>query len=208
MGSRCESGADPPLLSGRTAISKPLAPPRRWEGIAGRPESQETTSDHKAKQPSGKGWLMHGNQAIRAGAAALGMTLALATAQVATAAAPHTSAMGAPKVTITIKGRTKTLLAATTVQPKAGWITRGGVATGKCPADSAQGALNVATHGNWKGKWYSSYEEYLITGILGDNETTKKYYWGLYVNGKAASKGACDIKLKAGEKLVFKVTKS
>ena len=72
---------------------------------------------------------------------------------------------------------------------------------------SAQGALNVATHGNWKGKWYSSYHEYFITGILGDNETSKKYYWGLYVNGKPASKGACEIKLKSGDKLLFKVTK-
>ena len=91
---------------------------------------------------------------------------------------------------------------------EAGSITRGGAPTGKCPADSAQGALNVATHGNWKGKWYSSYNEYFITGILGDNETSKKYYWGLYVNGKPASKGACEIKLKSGDKLLFKVTKA
>ena len=141
---------------------------------------------------------------------ALGTTLALATAQfaTATAATPHASAAAAPKVTITIQGRTKTLLATKTVQPGSKSITRGGAPAGKCPADSAQGALNVATHGNWKGKWYASYHEYLITGILGDNETTKKYYWGFYVNGKSSSKGACDVKLKAGDKLLFKVTKS
>ncbi len=91
---------------------------------------------------------------------------------------------------------------------RTGSITRGGAPSGKCPADSAQGALNVATHGNWAGKWYSSYDEYFITGILGDSETTKKYYWGVYVNGKVASKGACEIKLKSGDKLLFKVTKS
>ncbi len=151
---------------------------------------------------------MHKHNAIKAGVAALGTTLALATAQVATASAPHTSAMAAPKVTITIQGRTKTLLATKTVQPKAGWITRGGAPTGKCSNDSAQGALNLATHGNWKGKWYSSYKEYFITAILGDTETTKKYYWSLYVNGKSSSKGACDVTLKAGDKLLFKVTKS
>jgi hypothetical protein len=152
---------------------------------------------------------MHKNKAITAGAAALGMTLALATAQVATAtaAAPHASAAAAPKVTITIQGRTKTLLATKTVQTTSGWITRGGAPTGKCSAESAQGALNVATHGDWKGKWYASYHEYLITGILGDNETTKKYYWGFYVNGKSASKGACDVELKTGDKLIFKVVK-
>ena len=207
MGSRCESGADPPLLSGRTAVSKPLAPARRWEGTAVGPESQETTSDHKAEQPSGKGWLMHRNNAIKAGVAALGTALTLATAQVANAFAPHTRAMAAPKVSITIQGRTKTLLATKTVQTKSGWITRDGAPSGRCSAESAQGALNLATHGDWKGKWYSSYHEYFITGILGDNETTKKYYWAFYVNGKASSKGACDVMLKAGDRLLFKVVK-
>jgi hypothetical protein len=152
---------------------------------------------------------MYRNQVIKAGAAALGTTLALATAQVATAAAPHAHAAAAgPKVSITIVGRTRTLLKTKTVQTTSGSITRGGAPAGKCPATSAQGALNVATHGNWKGKWYSSYHEYYITGILGDTETTKKYYWGLYVNGKSSSKGACDVKLKTGDKLVFKVTKA
>lgn len=152
---------------------------------------------------------MHRNHVLKAGAAALGMTLALATAQIATATAPHAAvAAAAPKVSITIKGKTKTLLATKSVQVKSGWITRGGAPVGKCPVDSAQGVLNVATHGNWRGKWYASYHEYFITGILGDNETSKKYYWALYVNGKSSSKGACDVKLKAGEKLLFKVTKS
>ncbi|MGH3415882.1 MAG: DUF4430 domain-containing protein [Actinocrinis sp.] len=151
---------------------------------------------------------MHRNQLVKAGAAALGTTLALATAQVATAAAPQAgTAAAGPKVTVTIKDRTKTLLATKTVRTKPGWITRGGALTGKCPATSAQGALNVATRGHWKGKWYASYHEYYITGILGETETTKKYYWGLYVNGKSTSKGACLVKLKSGDRLVFKVTK-
>jgi hypothetical protein len=152
---------------------------------------------------------MHKNKAITAGAAALGMTLALATAQVATAtaAAPHASAAAEPKVTVTIQGRTKRLLNPESVTAPTGSITNGGVAAGKCPGDSAQGALQVATLGNWKGKWYASYHEYYITAILGDSETTKKYYWALYVNGKSSSKGACDVKLKNGDKLLFKVVK-
>jgi Domain of unknown function (DUF4430) len=173
---------------------------RRWQG---RPGSQETTSDHQAEQPSWKGWLMQNKQAIKAGATALGVALALVAAPVASAAAA-----AGPKVTVSIVGKSKTLLPTKTVQTQPGSITRGGVAAGKCSATSAQGALNVATHGNWKGTWSSSYHEYFITGILGDNEGGKKYYWGLYVNGKSASKGACDIKLKSGDKLLFKVTKA
>ena len=151
---------------------------------------------------------MHRTQAMKAGAAALGMTVALAAAQIATAATPRASSAAAgPKVSVAIVGKSKTLLAAKTVQTKTGWITRGGAPSGKCSATSAQGALNVATRGNWQGKWYASYHEYYITRILADTETSKKYYWGLYVNGKSSSKGACDVKLKTGDKVVFKVTK-
>jgi hypothetical protein len=144
---------------------------------------------------------MQMKHAIKAGAAALGMVAVLAGAPIASAAAP-------PKVTITVQGKTKTLLATETVQTASGSITRGGAPSGKCPADSAQGALNTATHGHWVGKWYSSYSEYYITRILGESQTSKKYYWGLYLNGKATSKGACEVKLKSGDKLLFKVTKS
>ena len=144
---------------------------------------------------------MQKKHVLKTGLAGLAAAVALAAAPIASATAP-------PTVTVSVVGKTKTLLATKTVHTKAGSITRGGVAAGKCPATSAQGALNVATHGNWKGSWYASYHEYFITGILGDNETSKKYYWGLYVNGKLASKGACEIKLKSGDKLLFKVTKS
>ncbi len=178
----------------------PLAPTRRWEGTAGGPGSQETTSDHKAEQPSWKGVAHAVKHAIKAGAAALGMVAAVAVAPAAAFAA-------APKVTVTVQGKTRTLLPAASVQTSTGWITRGGAPTGKCPADSAQGALNVATKGRWQGKWYASYHEYYITGILGDKETSKKYYWALYVNGKSSSKGACDVKLKSGDKVLFKVVK-
>jgi Domain of unknown function (DUF4430) len=133
--------------------------------------------------------------------------VALATAAIAIAPSAAYAA-AAPSVTVSIVGKTKTLLPAKTVQTTSGSVTRGGVAAGKCSATSAQGALNVATHGNWKGSWYASYKEYFITGILGDNETSKKYYWGLYVNGKLASKGACEVKLKSGDKVLFKVTRS
>jgi hypothetical protein len=151
---------------------------------------------------------MQKNQVIKAGVASLGAALALATAQVATAATAGAAAAAGPKVTVTVQGKSKTLVAEKKVHTGTGWITRGGAPSGKCSAATAQGALNAATHGNWKGTWYSSYKEYYITGILGDNETSKKYYWALYVDGKLASKGACQVKLKSGDTLLFKVTKA
>ena len=89
---------------------------------------------------------MHADQVIRAGAAALGTTLALAMTQVATAAAPHAgTAAASPKVSVTIIGRTKTLLKAETVQTRSGSITRGGAPAGW--AGGGVGCGGVAARG-------------------------------------------------------------
>lgn len=108
-------------------------------------------------------------------------------------------------VTVRIQGKTKTLLPTKTLDVKPGFVTRGGAPTGACPSLSAQGALGQATHGNWQGSWNSSYAEYYVTRILGLAETGKHYYWGLYVNNRLASEGACDEKLKPGTSVVFAV---
>jgi hypothetical protein len=108
------------------------------------------------------------------------------------------------KVAIRIEGAKHTLLARTAVRaPAAGWITKDGAPKGKCPANSAAGALNVATHRAWSGTWSSKYNDYLITKILGDSERGAKAYWEILVNNVAASTGACEIKLHPGERLLF-----
>ncbi len=122
---------------------------------------------------------------------------------VAVAAAP-TSSTG-PAVTVRVEGLKKTLLLPTVVRPRRGWITKYGAPSGKCSARSAQGALNVATHGHWKGKWYASYNEYFISAILGEKATGHDY-WTVFVNNKTANVGACDIKLRRGQTLLFAVT--
>lgn len=117
-------------------------------------------------------------------------------------------AASAATVTVRVEGRNTTLLAAKTVHTGTGSITRGGASAGACPATSAQGALAEATRGNWRGSWYSSYNEYYLTGILGLNETGKRWYWGLYVNNRLASTGACDVTLKSGDRVLFAVVPS
>ena len=46
-----------------------------------------------------------------------------------------------------------------------------------------------------------------VTSILGVKPTGQSAYWGIYVNGKSASSGVCGIKLRAGQKLLFKIVK-
>jgi hypothetical protein len=132
--------------------------------------------------------------------------LALGGAVAVTAAVPASGALAAgTKVTVRVEGKTRTLLAPTAAQTHAGWITKGGAPSGVCPATSAQGALDVATHHHWSGTFSSSFNEYLIKTILGDTESTTKFYWGIWINDRYATTGACQIKLHRGDRLLFAV---
>ncbi len=113
-------------------------------------------------------------------------------------------AAASPKVSFRVEGASRTLLAPKTlVAPSSGSITKGGTPAGVCPADSAAGALNVATHGDWGGT-YSSGLGVEVTNILGTNALyAKGSYWEFFVNDRAASEGVCDTKLKSGEQLLF-----
>ena len=130
--------------------------------------------------------------------------LGLGTVPAFAAVAPERSS--GPRVNVRIEGLSSTLLAGQTFTvPASGSITQDGVNAGQCPANSAQGALNVSTHGRWKGSFDASYKEYFITSILGDTPNAKQDYFEIFVNHKAASAGACELKLKAGDQLLFAV---
>ena len=116
------------------------------------------------------------------------------------------AASSGPAVTVQIKTLTKTLLKPTSVHGGKGWITKGGTPHGKCPASSAAGALNAATHGKWAGKYFASVSGIFISSIDGVKPKGQDF-WGVYVNGKSSSLGICAIKLHSGEKLLFKITK-
>ena len=115
------------------------------------------------------------------------------------------AASSGASVTVQVKNGTKTLTNAS-VHGEKGWITKGGTPKGKCSANSAAGALDAATHGKWSGKYYSSVGGIFVTSIDGVKPTGSSF-WNIYVNGKSSSEGLCSIKLKAGEKLLFKVVK-
>jgi hypothetical protein len=140
--------------------------------------------------------LMKHTKILALGGAALAASLAVAPG------AAIASKPAAP-ATIRIEGKTKTLLATTKAIGETGSITKGGAAKGACPGDTAQGALDVATHHRWSGKWFGSYNEYEIFTILGDTESGTKSFWEIFVNNVAATSGACEIKLHPGEQLLF-----
>jgi Domain of unknown function (DUF4430) len=130
--------------------------------------------------------------------------LALGGASLALAVAPGV-AQAAQKVSVRIEGASKTLQAARTVTTPSGSITKFGAPAGACPGSSVQGALQVATHGNWKGTYSKTYSEYFVTSILGETPNSKTGYWGIWVDNKYATTGACQIKLHAGDDVLFAV---
>ena len=112
-----------------------------------------------------------------------------------------------PAVMVQVKSLTKTLLQSTKAHGSRGWITKGKTPVGKCSAASAAGALNNATHGKWTATYFSSVGGIFIDSILGVKPPSETDFWEILVNGRPASVGACQIKLKAGEKLLFKIAK-
>lgn len=119
-------------------------------------------------------------------------------------AAPPAHVAKSVRVTVRVQGATKALLAPKPVKTGSGSITKAGAPAGACPSSSAAGALNVATHGRWGATWYSSFNDYLINSILG-SKASGNFYWGIWVNNRYATTGACEIKLRAGDQLLFAV---
>jgi hypothetical protein len=124
-------------------------------------------------------------------------------ARAARAGSRLASSASAP-VTVRVEGVHRTLLAAKTVRVRGGSLTKGHTPPGACPARSAAGALDVAVKHRWKGS-YSSGLGIEITSVLGETHvySAHGYYWGIWVNNRFASAGACDLKLHRGEQLLF-----
>ena len=95
------------------------------------------------------------------------------------------------------------LLAPTSVQTHTGSITRNGAPRGACSATSGAGALDTATHHRWRASFSASLGDYFVTNILGDVESGKKFFWGIWIDDRFATTGPCGIKLHRGDRLLF-----
>jgi len=129
---------------------------------------------------------------------------ALGLAGLGLAATAGAAAVGgsAPAVSVRIEGAARTLVHARMTQSKAADVTRGGAPSGACPGSSAIGALAVATHGSWVGKWLPKHSGYLITSVDGERSHTKAG-WRVFVAGQALKVKAACAPLKPGQRLLF-----
>jgi len=138
----------------------------------------------------------------RPGRTALAALALLAVA--ATAAASAGATAPAPTVTVRVEGTTSTLQLPSSVTLKSGNVDRDGVAGHTCSGLSAAGAIELATHGDWKGTWSRSLHGYFIAAVDGLSlPSTGAEYWAFWVNDAPASQGICGYKPKPGDSILF-----
>ena len=131
--------------------------------------------------------------------------LALGGATLALAVASPVALGAGSRVTVRVEGKKRTLLETKSVHTGGGFLTRNGAPSGACSANSGAGALDVATKHRWVGSWSKSFNDFLIKSIFGESESSAKFYWGIWVNNRYATSGACGVKLNRGDQLLFAV---
>jgi len=99
-----------------------------------------------------------------------------------------------PAVFVRVEGARSTLLSQTLIQTKATSKVKGEV----CSGTTAAGALELATRGNWRAKWFSSLDDFEAMTILGESPAATDY-WALWINGRFSDTGACSTRLHAGD---------
>ena len=142
---------------------------------------------------------MHRTHRGRTALAALGLLAVAAIAATSAGAKAPASA-----VTVRVEGSSSTLLLPTSITLKAGNVNSDGVAGHTCSGLTAAGALQLATHGNWKGTWSKSLHGYFISAVDGlALPATGAEYWAFWVNDAPASQGICGYKPKPGDAILF-----
>jgi hypothetical protein len=105
------------------------------------------------------------------------------------------------KVGIRIEGSSKTLVSQRTVTLAKAPIVKDGNSAHSCPGQSALGAIQAGTNGDWGGKW-SGDLGYFVSVIRGEKHTGSAFY-SLWVNHKLSSTGACQTKMHAGDQVLL-----
>jgi hypothetical protein len=142
------------------------------------------------------------------GTLAVALLLLLSFASSASAAEPAT-------VTVRVEGLSQTLIPPTQVTTTTTAVVKNnkeGNPEGSCPGTSAAGALELATGGNWSGKWYGGEVKegafmglgYSVETIAGESYPfTGNYFWDFWLDNKAQEEGICSADLKAGDQVLL-----
>jgi hypothetical protein len=128
-----------------------------------------------------------------------------ATATPAFAGAPAT-------VTVRVEGATETKLPVTQVTTTTEPVVKDGNPADSCPGTNAIGALQLATAGNWSGKWFGGglvggkfkglgYE---VATVLGEGHAFGSgAFWDFWYDNREATEGPCEHELQPGDQILL-----
>ena len=113
-------------------------------------------------------------------------------------------AAGAPaQVTVRVEGLKETKVPPTVLTTTTTPVVKDGNPEHSCPGTSAAGALDLATKGEWAGKWFSGLG-YSVETI--ENESypfTQPYYWTFWLNHKPQEVGVCGVEVESGNEVLM-----
>jgi hypothetical protein len=117
-------------------------------------------------------------------------------------------AAGPATVTVEVEGLSETKVPPTQVTTTNTAVVKNnseGHPEGSCTGTSAAGALELATAGNWSGKWYGGTLGYAVESIMGESYPfTGSYFWDFWLNNKAEEEhGICGVELNAGDRVLL-----
>jgi hypothetical protein len=113
----------------------------------------------------------------------------------------------ADDVLVRVEGANETRVPRTGTPIQPGTFTKDGNAAHQCASNSAAGALESVTGGDWSGRW-SSFGDYEIQSIKGERYASNAgdpsgRYWAFWLNYRYATTGACGTPMQAGDEVLF-----
>ncbi len=152
-------------------------------------------------------WLAPGHgRSVSAGGVLLAAALFVLLATAALAA-PSALAGAPATVTVRVLGPAPSyaaLIPPTEVTTTTTPVVNDGEPTHSCSGTSAAGALQLATSGDWAGKWYEGEANgYLVETIEGTTPPPASSYWNFWLNNREASAGICESELEPRGQVLF-----
>jgi hypothetical protein len=113
----------------------------------------------------------------------------------------------ADDVLVRVEGANDTLVPRTGTAIQPGVFTKDGDAAHACASNSAGGALESATRGDWSGRWLS-FGDYEVQTIKGERyastaDDTSGNYWAFWLNYRYSQSGVCGTPMQAGDEVLF-----
>lgn len=131
---------------------------------------------------------------------------------VAVLAAAPALASGPATVSVRVEGAGETKLPLTQVTTTAQPVVKDGKPEDSCPGTNAVGALELATGGNWSGKWFGGGLNaegkfkglgYSLEAVLGESHAFGSgAFWDTWYGHTEAAEGLCEHEPQAGEEIL------